>query len=781
MSLKGDLYLAQDLNDKGAKHYNALPIKEVRSLLDEDLNLYEIIKEDRPHKVYMDFDCKYNYLDAELRKLDDDQIKKEIVSIIIGMCEEFVEEYHLGDYWNYNVLDASNKLKFSFHFAFDVKVKNFEESQILHKKLLSFFEEHYGDDEDYHNIHKFIDKCVYTKNRLIRLPNQSKFGQDRPLKIYYGSSDIKDHLITYFNKDIPSIELPSRWITAYQKKEKKNFKIFEKLKIKDYSTDDELQWLVKNTLHKTEQYDDWIKWVWSCLGAGIHPDIIHEYSYNGCPEKYSEEATNKVIEQFIDGKSQLGFNTLKKWAKENGKDLDREVEKVAKELPKLKKDHITWLDLLKKYHDKYLGCDFEDTIRIIRDDVSQVISHIQGGQDIFTIYANDDEPFALRTPKKAPYLNIKYHFFNSKNEKVIDSISLVKMMFLHPLEFPLYNKLVFKPDDHNLRKNERNTFSGFQAEERGCIDMDLVEPILYHIKHILSNNNEEYYRYMMTWFAQIIKTPWKPTDIFLLLSGNQGAGKTSVADFLIKYVFGKNLSLSTSGISSMTSRFNGAVKSKLFVCCNELTTIDASKNSFNSAFDKMKNLITDRMIQIELKGLEHIQIDNFCNFLGTTNHDFTAKIEKGDRRYACFRVSDERVGDYDYFDKLHSCFTQEGGDAFYSYMKNYPDEEMVNLRKIPLTDIRNNMMDSSKNNVENFIEDMFDDLIDIDDDMWINKDEKIIEINGLYSIYLNWILSQGESQKYSTKRFSRMIPKEKIKERGRCQFRKKQVRFIQFR
>ena len=63
----------------------------------------------------------------------------------------------------------------------------------------------------------------------------------------------------------------------------------------------------------------------------------------------------------------------------------------------------------------------------------------------------------------------------------------------------------------------------------------------------------------------------------------------------------------------------------------------------------MKSLITDRRVDVEQKGLEHIEIENFTNFIFTTNHSNAIPLEADDRRYACFEVSDRYKQNNDYF------------------------------------------------------------------------------------------------------------------------------------
>ena len=317
--------------------------------------------------------------------------------------------------------------------------------------------------------------------------------------------------------------------------------------------------------------------------------------------------------------------------------------------------------------------------------------------------------------------------------------------------------------DYGLRKNEKNTWIGFKAEKRDTFNMEPVNLFRKHIKEVLANNNEYNCKYIEKGFRTIIKTPWKKTGIFMLFYGEQGTGKTIVSDFLIKYVFGKHLSFSTNGIKPLTQRFNGCTMSKLFCCCNELSTINDSGNNWHSGFDSMKNLITDDLISIEKKGLEHIMIENYINFIGTTNNPNCIKVEKGDRRYACFEVSNKYKGDKVYFDNfVEVCMNDEAGNDFYNYMiKDYPKEDLVDLRDIPETQFRKDLINGSQNQFERFIEYFLSEENDMDQRKWISKENKEISKNILYEEYLFWCSNNGETNK-PKHILLRNIPKNKL-------------------
>ena len=759
---EGEIYLARDVNGKGTKDFSVCSMKKLRHYLDDDYNLYETLHEDKPHFSYIDFDCKYNSIRDFCEGKSDTQVKTEIVSIIKGAYEDFLEEYDLGELPKCNILDASNKLKFSFHFRFDLKLRNFVESEVFHKKFIKFCNETYGDDPEYHNIPKYIDPNVYTKNRHIRLPNQSKYGQDRPLVIYEGSNALKDHILTAPNNK-ENFVVPTPWIKRYKNKKVKMAKIPTK-SIEEYNEDQDLLWLVENTEHKCIDYGDWTKWTWACIGAGIPNDIIHAVSYKACPEKYDEDGTDKIIQRYKEGKG-LGKHSLIKWAGENGRYLNREVEKKAVKLSKNREQHLDWIDFQKKYHDRVFETEAE-MFELITNDLSQVVSYVQLGKPVFVVYINDETPFEITNGLNRLYLKYKEEkttMFAGKmvtNENVI-KVKLLNLIVDNPLKFPLYNKIVFKPYDYGLKKHERNTFSGFQAQYSNTYDSEYIQPILFHIKNVLADGDNDIYLYIMSWLWRIINRPYNKTGIFMLFCGKQGTGKTMFADFLIEHVFGKNLSFSTNGIKPLTQRFNGCTMSKLFCCCNELSTISDSGNNWHAGFDSMKNLITDKLISVEKKGMEHIMVDNHINFMGTTNNPNCIKVENGDRRYACFEVSSKYKGDYDYFDKLGDCMNEEGGNHFYNYLINYPKDKLVDIRKIPKTSLRSNLLENSKSQFERFTDDFLSEDYTMDERKWISKEDKEISKKDLYMEYQYWCGENNEAIKSSVW-FFRGLPKDRL-------------------
>ena len=763
-----DVYISKDIAPNNpAKEFSAMSWDDLSSFTQEDNNLYEIIREERPRYSYFDIDATYQKVKHSIK--DDEDFDDIILDKLKTMIEDFKADNDIKEVCDLVVLDACTKNKFSFHFIDrSISFKNKDDCKIYHEKFLDHLY-----DTNQTLLTSVIDKVVYDKDRNFRLANQSKLKEGAvPLTLVSNHTHEDTFITKVDNSD--HYQIPKRWL----KKKKKEIiaPIVENLE------DDESEELVmiidKLKDERFIDYDLWLKTVWAMHACGLPIDEIHYLSESRCPEKYDYHSTENVIKQYEHNKSKFSIETLKAWAKtDTGFELERVRDRTKKEQPKNKVEHFQFLDLLRKYHNRQFP--MKNGIDIFEKEVSSCVSMVMGGEQVFSMYTNDDMQFDLT--KKLPKLCFSYTVMDGDKEKEKEvKCTLQDYMINEALKFPLYNKIVFKPNDVGIKRNELNTWAGFKAQEVCDIDYDLIKVFTNHIRDVWANGNEEHYKYLMSWIAQIIKHPEKKTDVAILLQGGQGSGKTLPCDILLERVFGKNIGMSSSGLGSLTQRFNGATMSKVFCKVDELSAVDG--DSFNACFDKMKSLITDRHIQIEKKGMEHIMIDNHINFIMTTNHRHTVKIEGDDRRYACFSVSDKYKQDNGYFaDFMDVLDNDYAGDHIYSYFKNYPTEDMVNLRKIPMTEIKQEMLELSKSSVQRFVGCMNDELEQTCLYDWVGKDgEKAISALNFYSHYKGWCLNNGEKS-WSNKAVGTELKNKKLyKEKNKNRYNKQERHYYQF-
>lgn len=241
--------------------------------------------------------------------------------------------------------------------------------------------------------------------------------------------------------------------------------------------------------------------------------------------------------------------------------------------------------------------------------------------------------------------------------------------------------IVFKEkDNYKFRKrgvkfnsNENDIFSLFQGygyDEFDDFDIDKISLFLNHIKEVIASNNEDIYKYIISWIAYLIQNPGQKTKTCLVLIGKHGVGKTIFTDIISK-LFGEYANDNLSDVDLITGQFNTEMENKILIVLNEFNVQDKTINK-RSIRNKMKDYITDAHLIINKKNVNPYKIENVSNFIIVTNDTNPICIENGDRRYVVVDVSDKMKGNIDYF-------MQENKNSFYPKGKYTSKRDIFNL------------------------------------------------------------------------------------------------------
>lgn len=231
--------------------------------------------------------------------------------------------------------------------------------------------------------------------------------------------------------------------------------------------------------------------------------------------------------------------------------------------------------------------------------------------------------------------------------------------------------------------NAFNLWSGFNVlPEAG----DAHEPFLDHISNIVCQGDEEHYRWVLVWMADLIQQPGNKPGLVLVLRGAHGVGKSIILEYLAQ-ILGRHAHKSSTK-EVYTSRFNMHLRDKVLVGLEE-----AFHAGDRKAASELKDLITSPTMESEQKFHDKIILSNHLHFLITANHDWTVSVEGGDRRYAVLDVSAERKEDRAYFKPIWDALNYgKGASNLLHYLQNleYSREE---LWPLPRTDARSDQIE----------------------------------------------------------------------------------------
>ena len=363
----------------------------------------------------------------------------------------------------------------------------------------------------------------------------------------------------------------------------------------------------------------------------------------------------------------------------------------------------------------------------------KVVAHISKGSGCF-IKKVDGGKFDMSQFLKTTGFNIYY--MNENNKKI-------KMKFEDYLcSLDSFAEVVCILD--KCPADKFNIWGGFKATRVNVPESSGLKLLKSFILDTWAKGNETYYNYIVSWFAGLVTNLTGTNRVALAMVSGQGTGKNTLFDFMSEFILGNNNTVAVTGINSITGNFNAILQNKRLININEMSS---TKDEFKSNFDKIKGFITDTTIQITPKGIDSYTMSNIGNYILFTNHADSIIVEETDRRYAIFDMSNIHANDQEYFNNFYSlCFNQDVANEFYTYLLDF---ESVDLRKIPMTEIKREMMALSKPNPLRFL-----DAVKIDS---MFGEETNIKARDLYTHYRNWCEENGERNINTSTKFGTII------------------------
>ncbi|MER8546470.1 DUF5906 domain-containing protein [Mesorhizobium sp. M1169] len=204
-------------------------------------------------------------------------------------------------------------------------------------------------------------------------------------------------------------------------------------------------------------------------------------------------------------------------------------------------------------------------------------------------------------------------------------------------------EIVFKPYVHGTKdltpKNHLNLYRGLALEpvEGDCMDY------YRHVFHIICGGNMRFFKYVITWLAQMMQQPDKKPGTALVLRGLKGIGKGIFVDAL-RPILGRH-SVKVSDPKQLTGNFNGHMDAKILAIAEE-----AFFGGDRKVDSIVKDMITSDRMMLERKFMDATEIDDYRRFIFLSNAENVVRATPDERRYAVTLVPPEQMHNRAYWD-----------------------------------------------------------------------------------------------------------------------------------
>jgi len=235
-----------------------------------------------------------------------------------------------------------------------------------------------------------------------------------------------------------------------------------------------------------------------------------------------------------------------------------------------------------------------------------------------------------------------------------------------------YDSIVFAPQREV--EGAYNLWKGFACEARPG-DCSLL---LAHIRENVCRHNEEWYTYLMGWFARCVQRPDEPGQVAVVLRGGKGTGKSFLAK-AFGSLWGRHF-LQVSNPKHLVGNFNYHLRDCVVLFGDE--AFYAGDKSHESI---LKTLITEELIAIEAKGVDVEAHPNYTHLILASNARWVVPAKEKERRFLVLDVGSEHVQDHGYFRAIQAQLDSGGREALLHMLLSW-DISNFNVRAVPQTD-----------------------------------------------------------------------------------------------
>ena len=507
-------------------------------------------------------------------------------------------------------------LKYSYRFYVDgvrITTKNL-------KKYLG--------DNGYKENNEPFDLSIYIPNGVLFLPlTTKKFNDDKKHPALTPiDCEIFDCCASYIKEDFEDWDLKFVEVKQEIKKVIKQT-LDDNCSEFDEEEDNNLYGKLKNVIKRlsksrSDGFDTWIRVCWAIGNIGLKGELrrgkIEEliHSFSKLSSNYNEDTVDTWIDKNLDNVKEQSYGWTYLYHTCIKEDDLKYYENITKSYYLMKKE-------------------FEKTNAKILYPPMIVHTNKQG-ENIFQTFKACKETNS--------HLKCKVKTTNKKEEVVYIEKKFIEI-WLDDATIRRYDNYVFKPPNNSVEDYEYNSWVDFKINNVSVEeDETIINRWLEYMKNLFDDDNVV--QYIIAYFANRLQNPASRNKVCIVLYGEEGDGKNRLYD-IFKNIFGETYFTELESAKQMFGAHSCIEKEKLFVCVNEAKGKDNYENS-----DILKARITTDTLMINPKGIQEFKIENYCDYIMTTNNANAVNIHDKSRRFLLVETTSFYSRNSEFFNKF---------------------------------------------------------------------------------------------------------------------------------
>jgi hypothetical protein len=234
--------------------------------------------------------------------------------------------------------------------------------------------------------------------------------------------------------------------------------------------------------------------------------------------------------------------------------------------------------------------------------------------------------------------------------------------------------VIFDPSGKVNNSDVLNLWRGFSFEPK----QGSWERLKDHIRVVLCQNNKAHFDYLLGWMARLVQLPAKQGEVAVVLRGELGTGKGTLAHAL-RALFHHQHAMHISSPKHLVGNFNLHLRDCILLFADE-----AFYAGDKASVGVLKSIITEPVLTIEGKYQNAVQTPNYLHIIVASNNDWVVPAGFGERRFFVLDVSNEHKQDKPYFAAIKSEL-ESGGYAAMLYDLMHHDLRQYEVRNVPET------------------------------------------------------------------------------------------------